>query len=103
MSDVNPVDGTRVSAATVRMGKPAPPTLILISVHQGYLYPILGRPNLKVLIEARVDKIHAAKEDGELVAHGVQFTYGGKQYDVWAKREVLLCAGYVLFSLSLRC
>lgn len=43
-----------------------------------------------------MDNIHTDKVDGELVARGVQFTYGGKQYNVWAKREVLLCAGCVL-------
>ena len=65
----------------------------LCPMPQGYLYPVLGRQNLKVLIEARVDKIHLEKTGGELVASGVQFIYGGKSHDVWAKREVLLCAG----------
>ena len=69
------------------------PLVALLTVRQGYLFPVLGRPNLKVLVEAQVNRIVTSKENGELVARAVEFEHGGRKYSVRAKREVLLCTG----------
>jgi len=58
----------------------------------GYLKPNLGRHNLKVLTEATASKIVL---DDSNTARGVEFLYGGKQYRVEAKREVVLSAGVI--------
>ncbi|KAL8735904.1 MAG: hypothetical protein Q9181_002611 [Wetmoreana brouardii] len=60
-------------------------------------YPLsAGRPNLKVLTNAVVDKINfqADKDpDGNLIAKGLAFTSNGETYTVNASREVLITAG----------
>ncbi|CCM05264.1 uncharacterized protein FIBRA_07474 [Fibroporia radiculosa] len=57
-----------------------------------YLFPVLDRPNLKVLSEAYVNKIIAQK-DGEVVATGVEFEHGGVIHRVHATKEVIVSAG----------
>ena len=61
---------------------------------QVYLKPVLGRPNLKVLVEAYVSRIITEEEiDGGVVAQGVEFECGEQLCKVYARREVILCAG----------
>ena len=47
--------------------------------------------NLKILCEALVNRVNL---DGT-TATRANFTFGGKQYDVVAKREVIVCGGTI--------
>jgi choline dehydrogenase-like flavoprotein len=62
-----------------------------------YLFPIADRKNLNVLTEALVSKINwlPKKIGGKVVASGVHFISGGKEYTVSAKREVIISCGTV--------
>jgi choline dehydrogenase-like flavoprotein len=60
-----------------------------------YYKPNISRPNLVVLTEAFVQNVILDKTDDGYVASGVRFTHGGKEYNVSAKREVILSAGSV--------
>ncbi|KAL4802444.1 hypothetical protein BDV18DRAFT_146741 [Aspergillus unguis] len=51
-----------------------------------------ARPNLKLLCEARVNKVEL---DGNK-ATGVNITVGGKEHVVSAKREVIVCGGTIM-------
>ncbi|KAI0358345.1 GMC oxidoreductase [Trametes cingulata] len=62
---------------------------------RGYIYPALGRPNLKVLTEAYVRRVITQKDGDALVATGVEFEHGGQVYSVNAGKEVILSAGTV--------
>lgn len=57
----------------------------------------IGLVACQVLIDAAVAQIvfKDEKEDGDLVATGVEFIHGGKKYVVNARKEVVLSAGYV--------
>jgi choline dehydrogenase-like flavoprotein len=78
-SDINPRNSTRSYAA------PA------------YLFPNAGRRNLFVLTDALAEKIiwSSKKNGGKVVASGVIFTSGGKEYTVAVKREVIVSCGTV--------
>ncbi|KAJ5183507.1 alcohol oxidase [Penicillium capsulatum] len=54
-----------------------------------YLTPSLGRPNLKVLVEATVSNVTMS---GKFVT-GVRFLHGGKPYEAKAEKEVILATG----------
>ncbi|KAH9947119.1 GMC oxidoreductase [Amylocystis lapponica] len=77
ISSIDPATETRSSAATA------------------YLLPVIGRTNLTVLTGANVNKIVTRKENGELVASGVDFGYGGTIYRVNASKEVILSASTI--------
>ena len=59
------------------------------STEKGYLRPIRGRPNLRVVTEAEVETVQVA--NGR--ASGVVFRRDGQRHTVAARREVLVCAG----------
>ena len=62
----------------------------------GYLKPNLGRPNLRVLVDAHAARILLKNEGGEEpVARGVEFLCGGEKYTVHASREVILSGGVI--------
>jgi len=48
-----------------------------------------------VLTDATVERIEIERKDGDWVASGVQYTYGGDQFTVKASREIIVCAGSV--------
>jgi choline dehydrogenase len=58
---------------------------------RAFLDPARGRPNLTVLTEARVTGLALEKRR----CRGVRFRAGGKEQEVAAEREVILCAGAV--------
>ena len=60
---------------------------------RGYYEPNRMRPNLKVLCEALVNKV--ALDDDNKKATGVSFSFGGREYNVAAKREVIVCGGTI--------
>ncbi|KAM5543788.1 hypothetical protein V8D89_002405 [Ganoderma adspersum] len=60
-----------------------------------YLFPALGRPNLKVLTGATVHRLLTTKQADGLVATGAEFAHGDKVHTVSAGKEVILCAGTV--------
>ena len=59
---------------------------------QGYLYPALDRPNLKVLTGALVSRVLTAKQAGALAATGVEFVHGGQTYSVGVAKDAILSA-----------
>lgn len=60
---------------------------------RGYYHENRGRPNLKVLCEALVNKV--ILDDSNKRATGVSVIYGGREYKVDAKREVIVCGGAI--------
>jgi len=62
-----------------------------------YLFRNADRKNLNVLIDALVTKItwSSKKSGSNIVATGVIFTSGGKEYTVAAKKEVIISCGTV--------
>lgn len=58
---------------------------------RGYIEANKERPNLKVLCEALVNKVNL--EGNKAV--GANITVGGQQYDISAKREIIVCGGTV--------
>lgn len=60
-----------------------------------YYRPNSGRDNLHLLTEAYVQEIVLGQEDGNWVANGVRFKYGGEEYMVETAGEVVVCAGTV--------
>jgi choline dehydrogenase-like flavoprotein len=62
-----------------------------------YLFPNSARKNLIVLTSALVEKINwsPSKNCGKVVASGVTFTSGGKEYTVAANKEVVISGGTV--------
>ena len=61
------------------------------SVARAYLHPILKRPNLTVITEARTSKVLL---DGKR-ARGVTFVKGGKTVEINATQEVILSGGAI--------
>ncbi|MDN3351755.1 GMC family oxidoreductase N-terminal domain-containing protein [Actinomadura sp. DC4] len=61
------------------------------STADGYLRPVLDRPNLTVRTDALTTKVLI--ENGR--ATGVRFVAGGKEEEALAQREVILCGGAV--------
>jgi len=61
-----------------------------------YIETCMGRGNLKVLTNAKAGKVlFDESREGAAIATGVQFFVDGKEYNVKAKKEVILCAGTV--------
>jgi choline dehydrogenase len=59
------------------------------SMARSYLYPVLARPNVTVVVNTHVDRLVLAGTK----ATGVLITRGGVQSTVSAKTEVILCSG----------
>lgn len=60
----------------------------------GYLAPIMGRQNLRILENAQVCRILLSDApDGTPTAQGIELQHLGARYTVSAKKEVILCAG----------
>ncbi|KAJ3545648.1 hypothetical protein NM688_g5603 [Phlebia brevispora] len=70
-----------------------PDTGVRSSAAEGYILPILDRPNLKVLTEAYVENVVLSHEGHNVVAQAVEFEHGGKSYQVRAAKEIVLSAG----------
>ncbi|KAJ5894500.1 hypothetical protein N7495_006191 [Penicillium taxi] len=58
-----------------------------------YTAEVAARSNLTLLAETLVEKILLVKEDGSVVAKGVQVKTKDSTYEIAAKKEVLLCGG----------
>jgi choline dehydrogenase-like flavoprotein len=61
------------------------------SAARGFLKPVLRRPNLRLETHANIDRLVF---EGRR-ANGIRFIRGGKAYEAWAKREVILCSGSI--------
>ncbi|OCL02957.1 GMC oxidoreductase [Glonium stellatum] len=59
----------------------------------GYLAPIMGRPNLKILTKAVASKVLLDEE--KACAKGVEFYCEEAFHRVFSKREVILCGGSI--------
>ncbi|PGH12903.1 hypothetical protein AJ79_04003 [Helicocarpus griseus UAMH5409] len=77
MSSIDAVTGTRSSSLTA------------------YYNPNAARPNLRLLPEASVLSVAFQTEANELVASGVRFIVGDKEYMCRARKEVILAAGTI--------
>jgi 5-(hydroxymethyl)furfural/furfural oxidase len=64
-----------------------------VSTNDGYLEPVRGRPNLRIVGHALVDGI--VLEGNRPHASGVRVRIGGQSYTPRAQREVILCAGAI--------
>lgn len=64
-----------------------------LSTNRAYLHPIKDRKNLFVSMNSHVNKILINSETK--TAYGVEFTKQNKPYEVFSKKEVILCAGAV--------
>lgn len=60
-----------------------------------YYRPNSGRKNLHLLTQALIQEVVLEEEDGQWVAKGVRFTYGGEDHIVKTGGEVIICAGSV--------
>lgn len=58
---------------------------------RGYIEKNKERTNLKILCEAVVNKVNLVGNK----AVGVNFAFGGRKYDLSAKREVIVCGGTI--------
>jgi choline dehydrogenase-like flavoprotein len=78
-SDINPTNTTRSYSAAA------------------YLFPNAARENLAVLTGAHVQNINwsANKKGSNVVATGVTFISGGKEYTVGANKEIIISCGSV--------
>ncbi|KAI0788170.1 GMC oxidoreductase [Fomes fomentarius] len=76
-SNIDPRTGNRSTAAT------------------GYLYPVLGRSNLKVLTEAYVRRIVTTDGPNGVVASAVEFDYQGQVYTVKVGKEAILSSSTI--------
>lgn len=56
---------------------------------RSYLYPVLSKPNVTLLIKSHVDRVTFSGTR----ATGVELTRGGAQTRIAAKSEVILCSG----------
>jgi len=59
------------------------------SMARSYLYPVLGRPNVTLLVKSQVDRVSFSGTR----ATGVEITQGGQPLRISANAEVILCAG----------
>ena len=74
-----------------RLGKP-----VRSYAGSGYMAPIIGRPNLRILTNTLAVKVLLENcNDGGLVARGVELQHEGASYSAFAKREVILSAGSI--------
>ncbi|RFU32340.1 hypothetical protein B7463_g3972, partial [Scytalidium lignicola] len=60
----------------------------------GYLAPVLGRSNLKVLTEATATRILLDGVENP-IARGAEFWHGGKLHKVFAKKEVIISSSTI--------
>ncbi|KAI0087638.1 GMC oxidoreductase [Irpex rosettiformis] len=81
---------------------PLPPSLLsFFTTHpnshklQAFYQPNASRPNLTVLVTAVTRRVLLSDVDAneEVTAKGVEFDYGGKVYEAYAGKEVVLTAG----------
>lgn len=72
-----------------------PTTQERVNAAAAYLTPALDKPNLKVLTDAYVQKILTQNYGEGVTASGVEFEYDGSVHKVFARKEVILCAGTV--------
>lgn len=78
------IDGVFINLATQRGGKRC-------STHEGFLKPVLNRPNLKVVTGATVDRLLF---EGKR-ACGVRYMLDGQMREIRVKGEVILSAGTI--------
>lgn len=67
------------------------------SASKAYLRPARNRKNLHILTSTVVTKIllEESEDDGLPTAYGVNFERGGKSYQVFAKREIIVSSGAI--------
>ena len=60
---------------------------------KAFYTPNKDKPNFNVFCDALVHKLILEKSGDEYVAKGIEFGHRGSVYEVYAKQEVVLCAG----------
>ncbi|CAI7612212.1 unnamed protein product [Penicillium glandicola] len=91
-TDADPLDGRKLGAFT------SPLSIDAKTGTRGYAAAyyspeVAARPNLRLLAETIVERIVFDPENGEVTASAVQVTAQGKPDTIFAKKEVILCAG----------
>ncbi|GIJ92634.1 hypothetical protein Asppvi_001912 [Aspergillus pseudoviridinutans] len=91
-TDADPIAGRKLGAFT------APLTVDAKTGKRGYAAAyyspeVAARPNLRLLAETMVERVRLTKQDGEVVATGVQVRNKDGSREILAKKEVILCAG----------
>lgn len=61
------------------------------SLAKAYLYPVLGQPNVTLLVNTHVDRLNLTGNTVE----GVQIVHDGKPLKIKARREVILATGAI--------
>jgi choline dehydrogenase len=69
---------------------------IRLNTAKAFLRPASKRPNLTIMTGCHVEKLLIeAREEGDKICRGVQFTGGGRVFTATARRETLLAAGAI--------
>ncbi|KAG5319132.1 DHGL dehydrogenase, partial [Acromyrmex heyeri] len=68
---------------------------VRLSAARAYLWPNRNRKNLHVALNAIVTKVNTMKSLSKVKAVGITFIMNGRQYNVKAKKEVILTAGAI--------
>ncbi|EPQ51193.1 alcohol oxidase [Gloeophyllum trabeum ATCC 11539] len=84
------VTGTWCSVATID-----PETQTRSNSVTAYLLPHIDRPNLVVLTGAVANSIITTDSSGTVVGSGIAFTHDGAKHEVYAERDIILCAGAI--------
>ncbi|XP_011640635.1 glucose dehydrogenase [FAD, quinone]-like [Pogonomyrmex barbatus] len=64
-----------------------------VSSNRAYLHPARDRKNLHVTLEATVKRVLIDRRENQAI--GVEFTKNGRDTIVYARKEVILCAGTI--------
>ncbi|KAF7165948.1 hypothetical protein CNMCM6106_001920 [Aspergillus hiratsukae] len=91
-TDADPIEGRKLGAFT------APLTVDAKTGKRGYAAAyytpkIAARPNLRLITETMVERVLLTKQDGDVVATGVQVKTHDGTREIHAKKEVIICAG----------
>ncbi|XP_018357886.1 PREDICTED: glucose dehydrogenase [FAD, quinone]-like isoform X1 [Trachymyrmex cornetzi] len=68
---------------------------VRLSAARAYLWPNRNRKNLHVALNAIVTKVNTMRSLSKVKTVGITFIMNGRQYNVKAKREVILTAGAI--------
>ncbi|KAJ5746901.1 uncharacterized protein N7511_008597 [Penicillium nucicola] len=91
-TDADPIQGQKLGAFTSPLT--VDPKMGKRGYAAAYYSPeVAARPNLRLLTETTVENVLLAQEDGDMIARGVQVKSKDGQYQITAKREVILCGG----------
>ncbi|XP_070166640.1 glucose dehydrogenase [FAD, quinone] [Polyergus mexicanus] len=68
---------------------------VRLSASRAYLWPHRNRQNLHIALNATALKVNTARQGSKVTATGITFRMNGYNYNVRAKKEVILSAGTI--------